>query len=150
MYTTESGIEMEMRLRQPLNALTPIVVTDVGRVKEVRPWHWANVYLPMLATLDGIVMEASLVHPDNTWSSIMSIDLGSSRKVREVQPLKASRPIFLTEFGIEREVSALQFLKACDPMLVKVLGSSTVWRTDGGVFFCIFPHLATGCLLFPG
>ena len=72
------------------------------------------------------------MHPDNKLSARLWIDSGSSRKVREVQHLKAACPIFVTAFGIEREVSALQFSKARDSMFVKVLGSLTVCRTDGG------------------
>ena len=55
MLVTELGIVTEVRLLQPKNANSPILLTDSGMVTEVRLLHSENANSPILITDSGIL-----------------------------------------------------------------------------------------------
>ena len=70
------GIVTDVRPLQPLKALSPMLVTELGIVTEVRP-QYMKACVPMLVT-----------------------ELGMVTKVRPLQPEKAYSPMLVTELGI--------------------------------------------------
>ena len=56
MLVTELGRVMEVREEQPLNASSPMVVTELPMVMEVREEQSANALTPMLVTELGRVI----------------------------------------------------------------------------------------------
>jgi len=63
ILATPLGIEMLVRLVQPLNAQSAMLVTLLGIVILVSPVQSPNAPLPMLVTLVGMVKFTRSVHP---------------------------------------------------------------------------------------
>ena len=94
----------EVRLSQPLNALSPMLVTELGRVMEVRERQPSNALYPMLVTELGMVMEVREEQLLNALSPMFVKELGRMMEVREEQPAKAAHPMLVTELGMVMEV----------------------------------------------
>ena len=60
-----------LQVRQPENAYSPMLVTELEIVMLVRPVHSKNAWPPMLVTEFGIVMLVSPVQPENAWSPML-------------------------------------------------------------------------------
>ena len=101
---------------------TPILVTELGIVTEVRPVQPLKAYCPILVTEFGIVIEERLEQSWKVASSILVKEFEIVTEVRPLQPRKAETPILVTELGIVREVRPEQFWKAETPILVTLLG----------------------------
>ena len=67
MLVTALGIVMEVREEQLLNAATPMLVTELPMVMEVREEQLPNVLSPMLVTELGMVISpvAAALHANN-------------------------------------------------------------------------------------
>ena len=70
MLVTPSGIAAEIRLSQPSNALTPILLTVLGIVTEARLLQYLNASSPMLVTPSGMYIEVTLLFHMNAWPPI--------------------------------------------------------------------------------
>ena len=57
-----------------MNALSPILVTPLGMVIEVKLGQYPNAYLPILVTPLGMVIEVRLEHPQNLYMVVYQID----------------------------------------------------------------------------
>ena len=77
------------RLVQPLNALSPMLVTDAGISMDVSALHPRNALSPMLCSPAGSVTAVRLVHPPNVFSAMLVTEDGISMAVRLVQLLNA-------------------------------------------------------------
>jgi len=86
---------MAVKLLQPQNAASPMLVTLEGMVMEVRPLQSWKALFPMLVTDFGMLME-----------------------VKPLQPQKAKFPMHVTELGMMMAVKLLQPSNAPSPMLV--------------------------------
>ena len=75
---------MLSKLLQPVNASSPIEVTELGITTEVKLLQPVNAYLPIEVT-----------------------ELGISTDVKLLQPEKAETPIEVTELGISTDVKLL-------------------------------------------
>ena len=76
MLVTELGRVMEVREVQPLNAEPPMLVTELGMVMEVREEQSSNAQPPMLVTELGMVTEVREEQPLNAWSPMLVTELG--------------------------------------------------------------------------
>ena len=89
MVVTELPMTTEERLLQALNALDPILVTELG-----------------------IVIDWRLIHPRNTASLMVFTELPIITDTRLSQSLNAEEPILITEFGIVIDLRLSHPLKA--------------------------------------
>ena len=120
----------------PENALSPIVVTLFGIVRDVKEEHPENASFPIVVTLSGIVMVTKEAHPENALSLIVVISLETLTVVSCVlivlgvifispvpvnvndvieHPANALFPIIVTAFGIVRDVKAAHPENALSP-----------------------------------
>ena len=107
------SLETLMEVRsQPKKALSPMLVTELGIVMEVRPVHPAKELLPMLVTELGMVMEVRLVQLQKAQLPMLVTELGMDMEVSPLQKEKASLPMLVTELGMIMEVRLLHPLKA--------------------------------------
>jgi len=113
---------MEVRPEQTLNAPSPMLVTLLGMVMEVRPLPW-NADCPMLVTLLGMVMEVRPL-PWNADCPMLVTLLGMVMEVRPEQPKNALIPMLVTLLGMVMEVRPEQPANAKPPMLVTLLGTT--------------------------
>ena len=90
---------IEVIFEQPSKASSPISVTELGIMIDLRPEQLQKAHSPILVTELGIVIE-----------------------VRPKQSEKASCPISVTELGIAIEVRCGQSWKTCSPILFTELG----------------------------
>jgi len=81
------GIVMLVKLLQPPNAQSPMLVIPLPKVILVNPVQPENAFLSMLVTLFGIVMEVKLLQPPNAESPMLMIPLPKVILVNPVQPL---------------------------------------------------------------
>ena len=65
----------DVRPLQPLNASSPMLVTELPIVREVRPLQPSNAYFPMLVTELPIVREVRLLQFLNTSSPMFVTDV---------------------------------------------------------------------------
>ena len=109
MLVTELGMLMDVREEQPLNALSPMLVTELGIVVD---WHPA---IRVLVAVSIIALQFSR-------ESYIVLPLSTTMEVREVQPLNAPLPMLVTELGMVMEVREEHIENAPLPMLVTELG----------------------------
>ena len=142
---------MLVRLLQPANARSPMLVALSGIVYEVNPaganvisspslikylpsldanlplndfrlLQPANAPPPMLVTLLGIVMLVRLSQPLNAQYPMLVTLSGIVMLFRLLQSANAQFPMLVTLSGIVMLVKLLQFSNATSPMLVTLLG----------------------------
>ena len=109
MLVTELGRVMEVRDSQLKNALSPMLVTELGMVVD---WHPA---IRVLVAVSIIALQLSR-------ESYIVLPLSTTMVVREEQPANAPLPILVTELGMVMEVREEQPSNAAYPMLVTELG----------------------------
>jgi hypothetical protein len=88
MLVTPLPIVKLVRLVQPENADSPMLVTPLGMVMLLKPLL-SNAESPILVTLLGIVTLVSPVQPSNASSPTLVMPLGRVTPVRLVQFQKA-------------------------------------------------------------
>ena len=71
-----------VRLVQSANALSPMVLTELGMLIDVRPVQPANVASPISVTESGRVIDSRLVQPANARELISVTESGISQCVR--------------------------------------------------------------------
>ena len=79
IVATKAGIAIDVKLKQYVNALLPILVNDglVGSVTDVKPAQFANTLEPIVVTELGIVIEpVKRVQFANADVSILVTELG--------------------------------------------------------------------------
>ena len=109
MLVTELGRVMEVRAKQFLNASYPMLVTELGMVMEVREEQPSNASSPMLVTELGMMVDWPPAIRVLVAVSIMALQF--SRESYTVLPLSTTM-----------EVREEQFSSAPSPMLVTELG----------------------------
>lgn len=57
MLFTDSGMTIDVKAKHPLNALSPIAVTEFGISIDVRAEHPANASYPIPVMVDGRIIE---------------------------------------------------------------------------------------------
>ena len=95
---------------QLLNAPEPTVVTEAGKLIEVKLEQFIKAEKPMLVTEVDIVTDANEVHP-----------------------LNALEPMVVTEFGIVTDDIAVLLWKALDAMLVTLYVAPFTTKLDNNV-----------------
>ena len=99
MLVTPSGIVIEVKPVQPLNALTPIVLTLLGIVTEVMPVHLRNAWLAIVVMPEGIVYE-----PENEVGKRTKRFALYNGEFNRLQPLNTAEPIVAKLLGIDTVV----------------------------------------------
>ena len=99
---------MLVRLLQPSNAPSPMLVTLLPIVMLVRLLQIANAPYPTLVTLLGIVMLVRLLQPPNATSPMLVTLFGIVMLVRLLQPANALNSMLFTLSGIVMLVRLLQ------------------------------------------
>lgn len=77
---------MLYKFSHPVNALSPILVTELGIITDVSEEQPSNALLPMLATEFGITTDVKEKHLRNALLPMLVTELGISADVSEVQP----------------------------------------------------------------
>ena len=93
---TESGIVMDAKLIDDMNASAPILVMESGSVMDVNPVAEKKAFLPILLSWE-FTPKVTDVNPDSA---------------------NVNLPILVTEFGIDTDVNVFAYLNAESPMLV--------------------------------
>ena len=109
IVVTELGMLMLVRLLQSLNALIPIVVTELGMSMLVRPVQYLNAPLPIVVTELGITV---LLHP--AMSVFVEVSIMALHPPRESYVLFPLSTVML--------VRLLQSENALIPIVVTELG----------------------------
>ena len=128
MLVTELGMVTEVREEQPVNAPSPMLVTELGKVVD---WHPAIRVLETVSIMAlqfsresyivlplSTTMEVREEQPQNAPSPILVTELGMVTEVREKQSRNAKSSMFITELGMVMEVREEQPSNADSPMLV--------------------------------
>ena len=113
-----SGRSTDVRLSQPLNAPTLIVVTLFGIVTERSDLHLLNVFSSITVTPSGITADSSLPQPANAYPPIEVTLLGIVTEARFSAKQKALFSIVVTPSGIVMEAIFLFFINALLPITV--------------------------------
>ena len=95
-----------VKLRQVLNAYSPISVTLSGIVISVKARQQSNALQPMTVRLSGSVMLASSSQLLNAYSPIAVMLLASDTLVKERQPANVKRPMLSMPSGMEMRSNA--------------------------------------------
>lgn len=112
---------MDSREVQSANALSPIVVTELGITKDAKAVQDLNAALPIVVTELEISTEVKAEQYANADPPIVVTELGISIEVKAVQSSKDPLPIVSTEFGIVM-LANVQLRNANSPMLVTLVG----------------------------
>ena len=83
MLVTELGMVKEVRKEQPLNALRPMLVTELGKVVD---WH------PTIRVLEAV----SIIALQFSRESYIVFPLSTTIEVREEQPENEKSPMLVT------------------------------------------------------
>jgi hypothetical protein len=117
---------IEFKEWQPLNADSPIVVTLLGMVIDVRESHPpVNIFAPIVVTPLLMVTEVRFLQPENAWIPMVVTLLGMIIEVREVQDWNAMAWMVVTPLPIFTEIRLEQGLNAEIPMVVTLFGMVT-------------------------
>jgi xanthosine utilization system XapX-like protein len=118
-----------------INALSPIIVTLLGIVIEVKLVQFLKVSLPISVKLlgDSNVTVVKAAHPKNAPSTeppshpfIVVTLFGMVMDVKDVQPRNAPPSIVVTLFGMMIEVKLVQFANEFLPIILRLLGVSNI------------------------
>lgn len=109
---------MDVREVQSSKALSPIVVTELGIVREAREEQYWKAFSPMDVTEVPIVTEVREVQSSKAIYSMVVTELGMVIEVREEHNWKACLPMDVTELGMVMEVREEQSKKAAFPIVV--------------------------------
>ncbi len=90
---------IDIRRMQPENAESPIVVTLLGMVTEVKEQPKKAKY-PMFFTLSGMLTEVKFKQSRNAYSFMLFTLLGISIEVKFMQPEKEYPPMIVTLLGM--------------------------------------------------
>ena len=104
---TEWGISTNVRFVHDVKALSSIVVRDLERVTEENPQP-TKAYFPIVVTELGMVREVKLLHPQKAFSPILVTESGMITDCNLVQSKKVLSLISVTKSGIVTEVKLLQ------------------------------------------
>ena len=129
---TLSGIVTLVRLVVFTNALFPIAVKPLRKVKDSKPTHSSKTLAPQLVTPLPIVMLVSDLHPLNAFVPREVTESEITRLVSAEQFRKALFPILVTESGIVRLVSLIDAYTPPSSTLVRPYGktrSTILWTS---------------------
>lgn len=130
MLVTEGGIVTEVRLLQPENASSPIVITEDGIAKGpvFPPGQVTKIVLFLLyktpsaelysGLSDDTFMDVKLLHESNASVPIVVTENGIMMEVKPLHPLNVQSPMLVTVEGIVTETKPLHLPNAQASMLV--------------------------------
>ena len=91
---------MDCKDEQCENALSPILVTELGMVTECKDEHHENALSPILVTELGIVTECKDKHTENALSPMLVTESGILTDCKDEQSSNALSPMLVTESGM--------------------------------------------------